>query len=113
MSVLTNCKNCGAPLRDMRCDYCSTDYRQPYERMPRQNIKIYHTGTKTVAALIAIPRDELKHGDSRLLEQRAKRNVINNLVEQVANYIDFDTWENPETQEIMYGARLKIVEDRE
>lgn len=24
--MLTNCKNCGAPLKDMKCEYCGTEY---------------------------------------------------------------------------------------
>lgn len=27
--MLTNCKNCGAPLHRGYCEYCGTDYREP------------------------------------------------------------------------------------
>lgn len=26
--MITNCKNCGAPLIDQKCEYCGTDYNQ-------------------------------------------------------------------------------------
>ena len=28
--MLTNCKNCGAPLRRGLCEYCGTDYGEPW-----------------------------------------------------------------------------------
>lgn len=29
--MFTNCKNCGAPLRDGRCEYCGTEYKETDE----------------------------------------------------------------------------------
>ena len=34
MTERTNCKNCGAPLKDGRCKYCGTEYKpQIYSMM--------------------------------------------------------------------------------
>ena len=30
--MLTNCKNCGAPLRGLRCEYCGTEYEDRREK---------------------------------------------------------------------------------
>lgn len=29
---ITNCKNCGAPLKTVHCDYCNTNYGNKEER---------------------------------------------------------------------------------
>ena len=30
VAMLTNCKNCGAPIHYGVCEYCGTDYREPH-----------------------------------------------------------------------------------
>lgn len=30
--MLTNCKNCGAPLKLNKCEYCGTEYIDDYQR---------------------------------------------------------------------------------
>lgn len=30
--MLTNCKNCGAPLKSNKCKYCGTEYIDEYQR---------------------------------------------------------------------------------
>lgn len=112
MSVLTNCKNCGAPLRDMQCDYCGTDYRDPWERIrvKEQKIIISPRNTKTVAAMMDVNRFEIEaHGDNPDYQSFLKRRLAGELVKVLADEIETETWTELRTGNLRIGTRLKII----
>lgn len=47
MNNITNCKNCGAPLKDYKCEYCGSEYEYIQEINDfKQVIKSYIGGRK-------------------------------------------------------------------
>ena len=43
--MLTNCRNCGAPIEKGRCQYCGTDYRGTYVTYEEYKMPQLHNET--------------------------------------------------------------------
>ena len=107
----TNCKNCGAPLHNGRCDYCGTEYETP---MPthRINFNVVHAKTETLSCVTSVPLYILRNGNEAEVADVVKHEAARKMAEELVKYMDVETWLKPETLEQMFGCRVKVVDER-
>lgn len=56
---IINCKNCGAPLVDYKCEYCGAEYAPSYEMICIESPKV-----ERLRAEVRVPRyDQYRFGD--------------------------------------------------
>lgn len=96
MNGITNCPNCGAPLRRYgKCEYCGTEILQPL-----QIIEI-RPGTRRMVCQAVIPRD-IAHENPDMAARYAKSRIQQEMADALTESIKYTT-------NVEYGAGLDAV----
>lgn len=103
--MITNCKQCGAPLRNGRCEYCGADYRKEIPQITYTIEPDY--GYQTLACNVAMPL-EIIYRDSKAAEQIVKKDMAYEMSKELLNYMDVETWIEPRTMTQMFGGRIRV-----
>lgn len=100
---MTNCPNCGAPLKGNRCEYCGTrfDWRyEPHPQTPVINIIQNDRPCDILTARITVPEVERTDVKSILADK---------LAEILTDYMDLKTEYDPLLMEYTVASRIRIV----
>lgn len=78
---MTNCKNCGAPLKVVngKCAYCGTDYHEP----PHEIEFVYAHEKDTLRCDVSVPILVSGRLDQKTLDRRVKTFLAQKLAEKI------------------------------
>lgn len=111
---MTNCPNCGAPIKGSRCEYCGTQFHQDYDmRLPQINIIREDRPCDVLGATTIIPRDWIQHGSIPEETEQVSKIAINalshDLAEALQNYMDLEVEYEPWEQNYKVRSRVRVV----
>ena len=104
---ITNCKNCGAPLHNGKCDYCGTEY-ESYNPIPI-HLEVRDCQTETLAVTCSMSLLDLKYMDPVRAAEHIRYNAARKMADEIVKYMDVETWIKPETAEQVFGCRIRVV----
>lgn len=108
--MITNCKNCGAPLHGSKCDYCGTEYE---EHITSIRVETYRSNTHTLCAALRIPGELAYQHNVEDLSDYIKSKLSSSIAKELIPYMNIDTWFDPETFEHCIGARVRVLDPSE
>ena len=106
----TNCKNCGAPLRNYRCEYCGTEYRED----PITKTVVIKSQPVGVIPLGAEVRIKMRHMEMIPEEEREKlilEELTNSISKKVAKYISLQKETDIRNLEYRYRGTIRVLDD--
>ena len=102
-----NCKNCGAPLHNYKCDYCGTEYEKP----PAQFI-VNTCDTDVIACQCSLSLDEIKYANENgYAEDMLKHEMAYKVSQELLKYMSVDTWIDPLQQSQVFGGRIRVIKE--
>lgn len=103
--MITNCKQCGAPIRNGRCEYCGADYRK---EMPQITYTIEPDyGYQTIACRSSMSLEAISI-DPEVAQRIVKEDMAYELSKELLKYMDVDTWFDPRTMMQIFGGRIRV-----
>lgn len=104
---MTNCKQCGAPLHDDKCDYCGADYRDKIS--PQFRVDCYEHPVTTLACRVEFPMVAMSVGNKEEIIGYIKSDMAYQISKKLVDYMDVETWIEPKELTQVFGGRVKVV----
>lgn len=101
-----NCRNCGAPIHGSKCEYCGTVYEQSIHRIV---VDKYPHGFDTLACKTELPLYYTKTMSKEELAQNVKHDIAVKMSERLCEYMDVETWVDPETMTQFFGGKIRVA----
>ena len=86
---LTNCKNCGAPLKNYKCDYCGSEYEYVHEISDfEQVITLFIGGRKRKFYISTVTREPVVYETTCCLDgtRTHVRSMNDNITLELISY---------------------------
>lgn len=107
---MTNCPNCGAPIKGSRCEYCGTWFESP---LPQINIVHEDRPCDVLGATTIIPRDWIMRGnvpyETDQVSKMAVDILANDLAETLKNYMNLEIEYEPLDQNYKVRSRVRVI----
>ena len=102
--MLTNCKNCGAPLVNGRCEYCGAVYAE------RNNliIRVEDPRVETIRAQVSIPREIMRQFPDEVAE-RSLNALARELADGLKGFMRLESEQEPYSEYQIIRGTVRVI----
>ena len=103
---MTNCKNCGAPIKNGHCSYCGADYN---EQIPQMFIRVDRRPVEVIKAQANLDMNFMHSVGLEEASAIAVREIANKLAEGIIPFMEIETEYRPQFMTRTFTGKIRIV----
>lgn len=102
------CPQCGGQVNraKMICEYCGTQFREEHNEI---RVVAYNPRVHTLGANVTIPKEYAIRSPKEMSEYAIHR-LAQEFADGIAQFMEVQTMDEPKTNEILFQARLRVLD---